>query len=99
MACSKEQDTAESLLRLNHFFRAFIQDYATIAFPSSELLHKSKSDKLEFGTAEQKAFDTLRLALISKPVLRAPDMSKPWIIMADASKVAASAILMQREGE
>ena len=56
-------------------------------------------NKLEFGAAQQKAFDTLRLALISKPVLRAPDMSKPWIIMADASKVAAAAILMQREGE
>jgi len=36
---------------------------------------------------------------MSKPVLRAPDMSKPWIIMADSSKIAASAILMQRENE
>jgi len=51
------------------------------------------------GEAQQRAFDQLQTALMSKPVLRAPDMSKPWIIMADSSKIAASAILMQRENE
>jgi len=67
----------KSFLGLTGFFRQFVPQYAKVACPLSELLGKNKPDKLTWGEAQQRAFDQLRTALMSKPVLRAPDMSKP----------------------
>lgn len=66
-----------------------------MAYPLTELLAQGKPDKLDWDRPQQIAFD-LRNALISKPVLRPPDPEKGYIIMADSSTVAFSAILMQQ---
>jgi len=68
-------------------------DYATIAFLLTEQLRGS--ERLNWGKPQQRAFDALKAALMSRPVLHAPDRSKPFWLMADASRMAISAILMQ----
>ena len=47
----------------------------------------------------QVAFETLRTALCSAPVLKLPDPTQPYEIMTDASKMASGAVLMQRDVE
>ena len=47
------------------------------------------------GESQQKAFDTLKEAINSQPVLRMPYFSKPFILQTDTSSVGFGAILSQ----
>ena len=93
----KTKPQLKRFLGLAGYFREFIPHYATIAFPLSELTGKTKPEKLQWGPEQQQAFERLRQALTSKPVLRPPNMNKPFDLWVDASKVGLSAILMQTD--
>lgn len=86
-------------LGLTNYVRAHIRGYSEIACPLTELLANSKPDRLIWTDKQEGAFNTLRTALISKPVLRPADPAKPMIIYADASRSSLSFILMQDEDE
>jgi hypothetical protein len=51
-----------------------------------------------WGEDEHAAFETLRQAMISKPVLRQPDFTKPFFLLTDASAYGVGAILSQEGG-
>jgi len=87
----------KTYLGLTSFFREFIPHYAEIAFPLAELTAKNKPDKLKWGTQKQIAFERLKQALLTKPVLRPPDMTEGFQLWTDASKIAVSATLMQKD--
>ena len=89
----------KTFLGLSSYFREFIPHYADVAFPLTELTSTGKPDKLTWRPEHQKSFDYLKNALVSRPVLRPPDMTKDFQLWVDASKVAISAILMQNENE
>jgi len=95
----KTKAKLKTFLGLSSFFREFIPHYAEIAFPLTELTGKNKPDKLKWGSQEQIAFDRLKNALVTKPVLRPPDMTKGFQLWVDASRVAISSILMQKDDE
>ena len=48
-------------------------------------------------SAEQKAFDTLKQALMNAPVLAHPDPHQQWIVQTDASGFAIGAVLSQKQ--
>ena len=48
-----------------------------------------------WGESQQTAFDFLKRALTSEPILRYPDFSKPFRLTTDASSNAIGAILSQ----
>ena len=89
----------KTFLGLSSFFRNYIPHYAEIAFPLRELTGRNKPDKLKWGNQEQIAFERLKQALLTKPVLRHPDMTKGFQLWTDASKISVSAILMQQDNE
>jgi len=89
----------KSFLGLSSFFRNYIPHYAEIAFPLTELTGRNKPDKLKWGNQQQIAFERLKDALLTKPVLRPPDMTKGFQLWTDASKISVSAILMQQDDE
>ena len=76
-----------------NFYRRFIPIIAEIAAPLNELMKKGA--KFTWGENQQKAFNTLKEAIITPPVLRMPDFSKPFILQTDASSVALGAVLSQ----
>lgn len=52
--------------------------------------------KFVWGKEQQDAFQSLKVALTSAPVLRIPDQSNPFRIITDASQVALGGILTQK---
>lgn len=54
-----------------------------------------KKDSLQWSTAQEQAFQELKLRLTNAPVLTLPNFSKPFILEADASGYGLDAVLMQ----
>ena len=77
------------------FYRRFIKDFSKIAKPLCKLL--AKDGEFEFDDACLEAFDTLKRALISAPVLQPPNWVEPFEIMCDARNVSMGAVLGQRK--
>ncbi|CAH2094786.1 unnamed protein product [Euphydryas editha] len=82
-----------SFVGLTSYFRKYIQDYALIAKPLTDLL--KKDGKFVFGEEQRKAFETLKNKLASSPVLKIFDPRLKTELHTDASSMAYSAILLQ----
>ena len=70
-----------------------MKDFAKIASPITALT-RDDADKV-WSEDCQKAFDQLKKAMASKPILAHPDPNEPYVIQTDASAVAVSGILTQ----
>ncbi|CAM8939656.1 unnamed protein product [Rhodiola kirilowii] len=76
------------------FYRHFIKDFPKIAKPLIDLLHNDVA--FVFDDACFQAFEKLKSALISAPIVQPPDWDLPFELMCDASDFAIRAILGQR---
>ena len=54
-----------------------------------------KDNEVKWEEAQEKAFGQLRKALISQPILKMADLSKPFILQVDASDLGLGAVLLQ----
>ena len=73
-------------------------NYAKICVPLNRLLKKDVKRNFthsDWSDECQKAFETLKNALVSPPVLRFPDMNKDFILTTDASGSAIGHIIGQ----
>lgn len=77
------------------FYRRFIKDFSQIAKPLNALLQKEQ--EFDFTPECLEAFHKLKAALISTPIVQAPDWSLPFELMCDASDTAVGAVLGQRK--
>ena len=82
-----------SFLGLANYFRRFIHAFSTIARPLHMLTRKDAV--WHWGASCQTAFEFLKEKLTAAPVLAAPDFSKPFEVVADASDYTLGAILLQ----
>ena len=99
----KDAHQLRTFLGLANYFRKFIQGYSKVTVPLTALL-KNKA-VYTWTTDCQIAFDALKHALITAPVLKAPDFTKDakgeWlhkftvIVDASESNMAVGAVLMQ----
>lgn len=91
----KNVKQVQQFLGVCNYYRRFVKDYAKIALPITELL---KSDtKFVWDERRQAAFEKLKEALVSYPILRQPDFERQFIIHTDASNYALGAILAQKD--
>lgn len=81
-------------LGLSGYYRDFIALYAEIAKPLTELTEKHRP--FIWSVQCEKAFDSIKIALVNAPVLAHPDFSKQFILATDASGVGLGAVLSQR---
>jgi hypothetical protein len=83
-------------LAMISYYRSHIQDFG----PQTDLLSKLLKDdfywdKDSWQVEHEQAFRHLKQLMLQAPVLAFPDMSKPFFMQSDASKVGAGAVLYQ----
>ena len=88
-----------SFMGLAGYYRDFIPNFAAIAAPLSDLTRKGQPNKVEWGEAREKAYQTIKSYLTSEPILRLPDPAKTYFLRTDASNNGIGAVLMQRHDE
>ena len=84
-------------LGLTGFYRAFIRSYGALALPITQLLRKEQDFK--WGPEQQEAFQRLKDAITTQPVLAMPDPEQQFELETDASDYALGAQLGQRDNQ
>ncbi len=86
-----------SFLGLAQYYRRFIRDFAKLALPLHRLT--GKLAPFEWSQEAQTAFDALKEALCTAPVMRLPDPELVYHLNTDASDFALGAVLQQNFGD
>lgn len=79
---------------LTGYYRRFVQNYGRFATPLSQLLKKGM---FEWTEETQLAFDTLKRAMTTLPVLAIPDFAQPFKIETNASDHRIGVVLLQNK--
>lgn len=92
----KKVSDVRSFLGLAGFYRKFIKDFSRVAAPLTAL---TKDDAAwEWKSEQQDAFEQLKSAAKSAPVLLIADPNLPYVVHTDASGFAVGAVLQQDQG-
>jgi hypothetical protein len=78
------------------YYRRFIQAFATMAPSLHDLTQHDKIKTTEHWERCTTAFEAIKKALTSAPVLALPDITKPFVILTDASEIAIGAVLLEQ---
>ena len=88
-----------SFMGLAGYYRDFIPNFAVIAAALSDLTRKAQPNKVQWGEAQEKAYQTIRSYLTSEPILRLPDPAETYFSRTEVSNNGIGAVLMQRHEE
>ena len=88
-----------TFLGLTGYYRKFIQEYAEIAAPLTDLTRKNTPNHVQWTAECDSAFNRLKDCLCCEPILRSPDFSLPFVLQTDASGRAIGAVLSQVGGD
>ncbi len=86
-------DELSSFLGFANYYREFVRGYASIVAPLNRL--KCKDIPYVWSAATEEAFEQIKTALTSGPVLALPDEHGDFVVDTDASAVTISGILQQ----
>ena len=90
MPCPKHIKGIRSFLGHAGFYRRFIKDFSKISRPLTNLLQKDIPFVFDDDCVE--AFEILKKALISAPIVQPPDWNLSFEIMCDASDYVVGAV-------
>jgi hypothetical protein len=93
----KNQHDIQVFLGFANFYRRFIKNYSRVVSPMTNLLKKDV--KFTWGNEAEKAFQYLKQAFTTAPILRHFDRSKPAILEADASNEALGGTVSQHDDD
>ena len=93
----KNVKDVQVFLGICNYYRRFIKNFAGIALPLTVLLQKDTP--FVWADLTNKAFEDLKAALTTYPVLRMPDLTKEFTLFTDASGYALGAVLSQKDDE
>ncbi|KAI2667949.1 Retrovirus-related Pol polyprotein from transposon 17.6 [Labeo rohita] len=89
-----------AFLGLAGYYRCFIPNFSSLAAPLTDLTRKGQPEKVAWSPELEETFRSIKAALTTETVLRAPDFSCPFLLQTDASDTGLGAVLSQvQEGE
>ena len=92
----QNQKQVQQYLGFVNYFGRFIPNAAEILAPISNLLRgKGKQANFVWTPECEEAFEKTKILLTAAPVLRIPDMSRPFLVTTDASQVGIAGMLSQ----
>ena len=81
------------------YYRKFIKNFADLAMPLTEMTKKAKPTRVQWTDNGTQAFQALKDALVTAPILATPQFDLPFILQTDASENALGAVLSQNIGD
>ncbi|XP_040278263.1 uncharacterized mitochondrial protein AtMg00860-like [Bufo bufo] len=75
----------KAFLGITGYYRWFISNFAAIAVPLTDLTKGSGSLMVKWNYEAEEAFQTLKQALCSQPVLMTSDLRNEFVVQTDAS--------------
>ena len=87
----------QRFLGFANFYRRFIRNFSSIAAPLTSLL-KGNPKKIKWTEVAEQAFQALKVAFTTAPILKHPDPEQPFVVEVDASETGVGAVLSQRTG-
>ena len=94
--CQTTKKQVRSFLGLVGYYRDHIPAFAKILETLSDFLKKGKSEQVQWNEAQEHAYSLLKEYLLQEPVLKLPDLMKPFVLRTDASGVGVAAVLLQK---
>ena len=85
-----------AFLGIGNYLSIYIKNWADLCFPFGELRGLKKNLKITLNKEQKTAFANIKIALTNAPVLRLPDMTKPFYVQLDASKTGYGSVLLQK---
>ena len=85
-----------SFLGLASYYRRFVRGFSEMARPLTQMTRAGV--EWDWSAAQHQAFNRLKLALTTAPVLKLPDFERQFVVTTDASDAAVGAILEQDFG-
>jgi len=86
----------QSFLGVTGWCRKFIYNYAGLSAPLTNLLRKET--RWVWGEAQERAWKSLKDAIVKAPVLIQPNFEKLFVLETDASDEGIGGVLLQRSG-
>ena len=91
----KDAKEVRAFLGICGYYRRYVEGFSAIAKPLHELTEKSR--RFDWTSESQAAFDNLKGALTSPPILKMPNDTDEFVIDTDSSNWAIGAVLSQRQ--
>ena len=79
----QDRTQLKGFLGLAGYYHRLIKDFAEITVPLNQMM--SKKIDYKWASEHQQAFDALKEAMTTAPVLGKPDCTKDWVLEVDAS--------------
>ena len=96
----KSKKEVRRFLGMASWYRRFVENFATRAAPLTKLTAtKTGTPRFAWNAEAEIAFNDLKVAISSAPVLSCPDYSKPFRVYTDASSYGTGGVLTQGDGE
>ena len=93
VARSQPETDSGQFLMLPGYYRRFVKNFAELADPLVALTRKGVP--FMWGSDQQKAFDALKVCLLSAPILGFPTEEDRFVLDMDASLFAIGGVLNQ----
>lgn len=95
----KTKTDIRAFLGLAGYYQHYIKDYSHVASPLTDALRKTEPQIVTWDDAKECAFNLLKKALTTGPVLSSPDYSRTFVVQCDASDRGIGAVLSQTDDQ
>ncbi|GFN96039.1 Pol polyprotein [Plakobranchus ocellatus] len=91
----KTKREVRAFLGLVRYYKEFVPNFAAVSAPLSDLVRKGQPNIVNWDDSQERAYNSLKVAVTSKPVLQLPDVNKRFVLRTDTSDRGLGAALMQ----